>query len=92
MLPRLYIEGFSHCLKANIVIKRITDMKTAGTTGYPGTRNGRSISGLRHRRTYTAAIKSIAKTDNPTEAYLYRFWKSVTNRITIAHTLCAIIA
>ena len=66
--------------------------KIAGTKGYPGTRNGLSISGRRHRRTYTAAIKSIAKSDNPTEAYLYRFWKSVTNRITIAHTLCAIIA
>jgi hypothetical protein len=79
-------------MKAKTVINRITAMKIAGTTGYPGTRKGRTISGRRHLRIYTAAMKSIAKTDNPTAAYLYRFWKSVTNRITTAQTLCAIIA
>ena len=92
MLPMLYIEDLGHCLNANTVIKRITAMKIAGINGYPGTRNGLSISDWRHLRTYTAPIKSIAKTDKPTAAYLYRFWKSVTNRIMIAHTLCASIA
>jgi len=93
ILPRLYKEGFGHCINANTTMKRVTPIKNAGTKGYPGTRNGLSISGLLHRRTYTAPIKRSAKRDNPTDAYLYKFWKSVAKkRMMIAHMLCASIA
>ncbi len=92
ILPRLHKEGFGHCINANTTMKRVTAIKNAGTKGYPGTRNGLSIPGLLHRRTYTAPIKRSAKSDKPTEAYLYKFWKSIAKRMMIAHMLCASIA
>lgn len=65
---RTHREGPRHCTDADAAAKTVTATRTAGTAGYPHTRNGPITSGRRERGRWMAPTKSSPRNDNPTEA------------------------